>query len=202
MITFTCTTAEDPDDKEYMVWIYEEFQHLMFYTAKKYVHDQTACEDIVQECIVKLMQKIDIIRGKERCILTGYIVSIIRNDSINYLKRESIRQKHTIGLDEKTMDDIPVPALSMDELLLAKEKSSFLSIALKQLPEMERLILEGKYILEYSDEELAEQLGCKASSIRMKLTRARRRALFILSKNDWEGDDYDDEQAQSLAGTV
>ena len=64
MIAFICTTIQDPDDKEYMLWIYEEFQNLMFYTAKKYINDQMTCEDIVQECIVKLIQKIDVIRGK------------------------------------------------------------------------------------------------------------------------------------------
>ena len=100
MIAFICTTIQDPDDKEYMLWIYEEFQNLMFYTAKKYINDQMTCEDIVQECIVKLIQKIDVIRGKERCILAGYIVSIIRNVSINYLKREGVRQKHSVGFDE------------------------------------------------------------------------------------------------------
>lgn len=44
---------------------------------------------------------------------------LFRNDSINYLKHESARQKHTTGFDEKAVDDILTPALSMEELLLA-----------------------------------------------------------------------------------
>lgn len=202
MIAFICTTIQDPDDKEYMLWIYEEFQNLMFYTAKKYINDQMTCEDIVQECIVKLIQKIDVIRGKERCILAGYIVSIIRNVSINYLKREGVRQKHSVGFDEETMDQLPSPELSIEEILLAKEKSSLISIAMEQLSVTERLLLEGKYILEYSDDELAKQLNCKSGSIRMKLTRARRHALSILSQMNWKGESDDDQQARSIAGKV
>lgn len=202
MIAFICTTIQDPDDKEYMLWIYEEFQNLMFYTAKKYINDQMTCEDIVQECIVKLIQKIDVIRGKERCILAGYIVSIIRNVSINYLKSEGVRQKHSVGFDEETMDQLPSPELSIEEILLAKEKSSLISIAMEQLSVTERLLLEGKYILEYSDDELAKQLNCKSGSIRMKLTRARRHALSILSQMDWKGESDDDQQARSIAGKV
>lgn len=202
MISFICTTIQDPDDKEYILWIYEEFQNLMFYTAKQYIHDQSICEDIVQECVVKLIQKINIIRGKKRCILAGYIVFIIRSISINYLKREGIRQKYTVGLDMETVVDIPAAALSVEELLLAKEKAALLSVALEQLPEPERLLLEGKYILEYSDEELAEQLDCKPDSIRMKLTRARRHALSILRTTDWKGDGNHDQQAGSIAGSV
>lgn len=202
MIAFICTTIQDPDDKEYMLWIYEEFQNLMFYTAKKYINDQMTCEDIVQECIVKLIQKIDVIRGKERCILAGYIVSIIRNVSINYLKSEGVRQKHSVGFDEETMDQLPSPELSIEEILLAKEKSSLISIAMEQLSVTERLLLEGKYILEYSDDELAKQLNCKSGSIRMKLTRARRHALSILSQMNWKGESDDDQQARSIAGKV
>ena len=202
MIAFICTTIQDPDDKEYMLWIYEEFQNLMFYTAKKYINDQMTCEDIVQECIVKLIQKIDVIRGKERCILAGYIVSIIRNVSINYLKSEGVRQKHSVGFDEETMDQLPSPELSREEILLAKEKSSLISIAMEQLSVTERLLLEGKYILEYSDDELAKQLNCKSGSIRMKLTRARRHALSILSQMNWKGESDDDQQARSIAGKV
>lgn len=202
MIAFICTTIQDPDDKEYMLWIYEEFQNLMFYTAKKYINDQMTCEDIVQECIVKLIQKIDVIRGKERCILAGYIVSIIRNVSINYLKSEGVRQKHSVGFDEETMDQLPSSELSIEEILLAKEKSSLISIAMEQLSVTERLLLEGKYILEYSDDELAKQLNCKSGSIRMKLTRARRHALSILSQMNWKGESDDDQQARSIAGKV
>lgn len=193
---------QDPDDKKYIIWIYEEFQNLMFYTAKKYISDQTTCEDIVQECFLKLIQKNDVIRGKERCILAGYIVSLTRNISINHLKRESVRRKHTVELDEETVNEIPASELSMEELLLAKEKFSRISLALNKLSEMERILLEGKYVLQYSDEELAEQLDCKPNSIRMRLTRARRHALSILSEMDWEGDDDDEQRTQSIEGTV
>ena len=107
-----------------------------------------------------------------------------------------------VELDEETMNEIPTSELSMEELLLAKEKSSLISLALKKLPDMERILLEGKYLLQYSDEELAEQLDCKPNSIRMGLTRARRHAFSILSETDWEGDDDDEQRTQSIAGTV
>lgn len=53
-----------------------------------------------------------------------------------------------------------------------------------RLPEDDRVLLEGKYILGYSDQELAEEIGCQANSIRVKLTRARRRALAIIQEQE------------------
>ena len=55
------------------------------------------------------------------------------------------------------------------------------------LSEEDRLLLEGKYILGYHDDELATMLGCRKDSVRMKLTRARRRAFQRMLK---EGGDY------------
>ena len=53
-----------------------------------------------------------------------------------------------------------------------------------RLSEEDRILLEGKYVWGQSDKELAEILHCKPSSIRMKLTRARRRALNNLSEKE------------------
>ena len=43
-------------------------------------------------------------------------------------------------------------------------------------------LLRGKYIEGKSAQELAEMLGCKPDSIRMKMLRARRRAFHILQE--------------------
>lgn len=187
MVSLICSAAANPTDRDYMLWLYDEFKNLMFFTAKKYISSQIVCEDIVQDSVVQLIEKIDVIREKERCVLAAYIVSIVRNVSINYLKQESMMQQHTVYLEDSEINNIPCPALPPEELLLAKERAALLSDVLQQLPETEQLLLEGKYILEYSDEELAEQLNCKPSSIRMKLTRARRHALSILTQLEQEG---------------
>ena len=50
------------------------------------------------------------------------------------------------------------------------------------LPEDTRELLAGKYILRMSDAELAEEFCCSPDSIRMKLTRARRRALEMMKE--------------------
>ena len=72
--------------------------------------------------------------------------------------------------------------LSLDDLAHLSEQREHLLAALDQLSPEDRLLLEGKYFLEESDESLAKLLGCKAGSIRMKLTRARRRAFKLFEK--------------------
>lgn len=84
MISFICTTVENPNDREFMLWLYQEFKKLMFATARQYVPNPSDCEDIIQDCLVKLIEKISVLRGKSVAlyavtlsILLGTHLSII-----------------------------------------------------------------------------------------------------------------------------
>ena len=79
-----------------------------------------------------------------------------------------------------------IPEPSLDERIMLAEQKECLMQIWSSLPEEDRLLLEGKYILGYTDAELADMLGCKKSSVRMKLTRARRRAFQLMTEE--EGD--------------
>ena len=49
------------------------------------------------------------------------------------------------------------------------------------LPDFDtRWLLEARYILDYSDSELAREMGVKPTSVRMALTRARKKARAML----------------------
>jgi len=81
--------------------------------------------------------------------------------------------------------------ISLDKLMMLSERLDQLAKIWPQLSWEDQFLLEGKYILGYNNQELAEKLLCKPSSIRMKLTRTRRSALSLLLK--LEGVDHYDE---------
>ena len=53
---------------------------------------------------------------------------------------------------------------------------------MEKLSEDDQELLWGKYYFELSDAELADLFGCKPASIRMKLSRAKRRAMGVLKE--------------------
>lgn len=184
MITLISTTVHDPSDRDFMLWVYQEFKKLMFSTARKYTADLSAREDIVQDGLVRLIQKVDVLRHMERCMLAGYIVSTIRNTAINYLKFQGAMKKHLDDVDEDEFNNVASQAPSMDELMILADRKAQLTKIWPMLSEADRLLLEGKYILGYTDEELAPRLQCSPASVRMKLTRARRNALELLIERE------------------
>lgn len=180
MIAFICSALEDPGDQVYMLEIYREFKYLMFSVAGKYVSDPLDCEDIVQDSLVKLIDKMDRLREVGRCALPAYIAAVVRNTAINHLEHQAVTGRHSHPFDGQILAD-SLELGDMAQLLHHKERMSGMWAALT--PE-ERFLLEGRYVIGYSDQELAKCLKCKASSVRMKLTRARRRAFRALKRQE------------------
>ena len=180
---------ESPDDRQFMGRMYEEYESLLYATALKYTASHLDAEEIVQECVVKLMGKTSTLRGMERCVLAGYLVAAVRNTAIRYLQKERSRQKQAAPMEEVSAAELPAQELSLDELMILWENRRRVKAAWPLLPESDRYLLEGKYLLNLSDEALAAQLHCKIDSVRMKLTRARRRAWKLIEKQEAKEND-------------
>ena len=174
-------------DEAFILWLYDEFKPIMFATAGKYMNNSSDREDLVQACLLKLIEKVDTLRGKNRNVLCSYIVYTIKNTAINHLKHQSIVNAHTKDLNEQ-YEEIPSDALPLDEMIVMTERRDQLYKVWDQLSDEDRNPLEGKYILDQTDNQLATQFHCKPSSIRMKLTRARRKALQLIADKEEKND--------------
>lgn len=183
MISFIIASSGNEDDRDFMLALYQKFKPIMFSTARKYISNREDQQDIVQDSILKLIENTDSLREKERCVLGAYIVYTVRNTAIDHLRHKSVEKAHVELLDDG--DEEPEAAsLPLDELAALKERDIRIGALLEKLRDDDRMLLIGKYILEYSDRELAAQLNCKPASIRMKLTRARRRALALFVSDE------------------
>ncbi len=178
MIAILLNTIEDVDDRAFMQELYHNFNQLMFFTVKKYASKQEDCEDIVQDGLLKLMKQIPRLRTMERDGLVGYLVVTMRHTAINYLKKEA---NHQAFIQSGQWEETVTPIL-LDTYLSQKELLSTLERIWPQLSNDEQFLLEGKYILGYHDADLADELNCETSSVRMKLTRARRHALALMQR--------------------
>lgn len=167
-----------PDDRLFFEEFYEEYKNFMFYSARQYVNSQSACEDVVQDSVERLLRNISTIREIPSCGLKKYIVLTIR---ASYLDSE--KKKH--GDVPIYLDDTTIEALVKEELIAPKDwydlSSAFDVERLKrELPMRDWLVLEGKYIMGYSQSELGKMIGVSPDSIRMIICRAKRKARQIL----------------------
>lgn len=169
-------TMSDPDDRAFMESLYLEFEGLMYATVKKYIGEESDQMDVMQDVVVKLIRKVSTLRPMGDGALCGYIATTAKNTAIDFLRKKNRVGVDAVGMDEAQFSQTEDLALSLDDLMELSERRGYLQEALSNLSEEDRSLLEWKYFLDYSDEDLAQLFGCKVNSIRMKLTRARRRA--------------------------
>ena len=183
MVAMVYSMEDQPSDREFMDQMYMEFERLMFFTARQYASKTEIAEDIVQESLVRLYGKVRTMKPMKHVVLAAYIRATVRNTAINVLRK--MNRERDYAADAET--DAFAQADQEWVLNTMMDLSGYrvlLSKIWPRLPEDDRLLLEGKYILGYSDQELAEEIGCQANSIRVKLTRARRRALAIIQEQE------------------
>ena len=171
-------------DQEFVQKVYHDYQRLIYFVVRKYTSSPIECEDIVQDCLEKLIVKVGLLRRLHPAALANYIVVASRNTAISFLKWKSHETAAVISLDdireEATLDrESPLER----EILHQEDLKEFLD-AWELMDKETKMVLEGKYILGYDDKMLAELLGCQPGSVRMKLTRARRKVKAKMKGSD------------------
>lgn len=184
MLGWVFGTNEAPNNQPDIEEIFTKYQKLMYYTASKFTRNPEDQKDIVQTAMVRLIRILSTHVGGQRCISAGYIVFVIRSVSVDFLRRRGREAEHIISIEDSQLAKVESIDGSLEDLIMASDSAERLWSLWPQLPAEDRILLEGKYILGYSDEELATILDCKSGSIRMKLTRARRRAFQLLSERN------------------
>lgn len=197
MFPAVITNIDNQDDRQFMMEVYQKYHRFMYHQAKKWISESPAQEDVVQDALVKLIPKAPLLRKLDDARLVSYIAHTVRNTAFKHLQRRARagRVLTDSGLDE--LEDEAAEGFSAPEdLVIRKEQKEAFRQVWADLPERERLLLEGKYLFHQSDEELAEWLGCKPGSVRMALTRARRAVLNELKRRE-NGD-----TSEKASGTV
>lgn len=172
-----------PSDKDFMSSLCQEYQRLMYHTALSYQADPARCEDIVQDCLERLTGKVSLLKRLSKPSLVNYIVVATKNTAINHLRREQ-REKELLVSLEELGEVAAADSRAMDKGLILEEALSRMRTIWPRLSQETRQILEEKYILGYTDREIADVLGCRPASVRMKLTRARRQALKLIGEEE------------------
>lgn len=180
IIPYCILVIEDDDDREFMTFIYQSYHRLIYHEVRKIVEDPWAAEDIMQEVTVTLIDKVKELRAKEERQMINYIIAISQNKAKNFARAAKAHGEvpFEAGAEAGTRvtDDL-------DSRLMRECDIESLARIWPRLSERSRYLLEGRYVLEKSVEQLAEELRLQPGSVRMALTRARREA-YSLFTND------------------
>lgn len=183
------TMINDVDDRAFMQEVYQQNERLMYAIALKYASNTQDCEDIVHDTVERLCKNIIKIKGLSNSALRAYVVYAVRNTAINFRKHQATINRHIQQLsDDDLSNEYDQPESIIERIEDLKEKRTSLTKVWMQLTDAEQELLYRKYVLEQTTEELAGIFQCSRDSIRMRLSRVRRKSLRLM-----KGDGTNDE---------
>ncbi len=180
MIPLVILAIEDEDDRSFMTALFLNYERLLYSEIRKLISDSWAVEDILQSTLVKLIGKIPLLRTLDERSLVNYIITAAKNTARSLLRRVP-REKLPSVDDEEFAGGVLSDGVSAEDVLIRVESVRRLADVWPLLDERSQYLLEAKYILKMESQEIAAQLGIKPDSVRVELSRARKRAQRLLT---------------------
>jgi RNA polymerase sigma-70 factor (ECF subfamily) len=147
------------------------------------LENNAQAEDAVSESFEKLMVNIDKLDDVLCHRTKAYIVTTVRNTSINILKK----QRRTDNIADEELDIIVDTNPSVLDEVVSQEGIDTIKKILKSLPPSQKDTAYLWLFHEYSNCEIAEELGISQDTVRQRLSRARK----AIKRNIWGGDGHD-----------
>ncbi|UYQ91164.1 sigma-70 family RNA polymerase sigma factor [Chitinophaga horti] len=147
-------------------YLHDTFYNALVYFSLSIIEDQQQAEDIAIDSLVKLWQAPT--RFASIGKLRGYLFTLSRNASLNYLKHLRMR--------ERSEQELTAPDTLVDErleaLIVESDLVRLVYQEIERLPESYRQVMELLYVQDLSAAEAAKQLGITMENLRQRKGRA------------------------------
>lgn len=146
--------------------LYDRHGRLAYSVAYRVLSDGPAAEEAVQDAFMTLWRKAATFDPERGAGVRAWLMTIVRNASIDAIRRRSRFSSREIELD------VEIPVASDDDPVsevLASIDRSVIRQAMLNLPEDQRLAIELAYFEGLTHREIAERYGLPLGTIKGRL---------------------------------
>jgi RNA polymerase sigma-70 factor (ECF subfamily) len=164
-------------DQNEFVSLITPFKDKLFRLAKRLLVSTEEAEDATQEVILKLWNNKENLDSYNS--IEAFSITMTKNYCLDQLKAK--RSGNLKLVHDNYIDREP----SLERQLEAKDAMDWVEIAINELPEQQKLIIQMRDIEEYEFEEIAKIMDMNETAIRVSLSRARKQIrAFMLKTNE------------------
>jgi RNA polymerase sigma-70 factor, ECF subfamily len=153
---------EMAEQEEFEMFI-RNYQNMVFSVSARIVGNMTDAEDIAQEVFIKAYERFDQLRNSQT--VGGWLKTVATNLSINHLNRYRARWRFFSEQTEPV--EIAVEAEKEDD------RKESLELAIRKLPDAQRVPLVLFHFQEMSYEEIAAKLQVSLAKVKSDIHRGR-----------------------------
>ena len=150
--------------------IYRKYYSTMMYTAETILNNKEAAKDVVSESIIKIIKNLDKILNISSYKTRGYIVIIVRNTSLDYLKK----QKAFVENADNYLKDIPDSDSSTIDNLVSEENYQAMIKAIRSLPESISSVLYLSAVEDLDNKQISKILNLRYDVVKERLSRGKK----------------------------
>lgn len=169
MLNIYLSMIETPEDREKFQQIYDQFEGLIFYVARKMTKDEYLVEDIVQETFYKIIKNISTLRYENDKEFGNLIGIMTQHCADTYLKKHGkisvIESEDFLGVmnENKNFEKIAINTITANEVMKIIEMMD------KKYSAPLRLKING-----YKSDEIAQLLDITPENVRIRIHRAKK----------------------------
>jgi RNA polymerase sigma factor (sigma-70 family) len=169
------------------------YRDAIYFMILKMINNTVDAEDLTIEAFGKAFRNID--QYSPSFAFSTWLFKIASNNCIDFLRKKKTRQISIVSnsngsnsgysdsIGEDSSLSIQSDTLDPEELLINDQKKLLLRELVDNLKPRYRQLVEMRYFMEYSYEEIAEELDIPIGTVKAQLFRARELIYGILRKN-------------------
>ena len=139
--------------------------------ASGLLRDREAARDVVQETLIKVVRNIDTLMDSGA--FSTWVVTILRNEACEYLRRKQRSQRGCVSYDDANLD---LQSAQSGSFSASDEMEQYLD----RLQNDDRKLLDLYYWCGLDVREIAVALGIARGAVKTRLFRARQRLRDII----------------------
>jgi len=157
---------------------------------------QNAAEEVMQETMIAVWRKAHSFDPRKASVST-WVFTIVRNKRIDFLRKEA-----RPDLTEDDFAHVETTVDAADSVLIALQRSETVRERLKNLPDVQKEVIQKAFFEDKSHSEVAEDLGLPLGTIksRIRLALGRLRGLITADMIEAGEDDPRGNDADGSAG--
>ncbi|MEM6264900.1 MAG: sigma-70 family RNA polymerase sigma factor [Bacteroidota bacterium] len=154
----------------------KKYRKSVYYMLLKMVKNADDAEDLTQEAFAKAFNSIE--KFDSKYAFSTWLFRIATNNCIDFIRKKRVQ---TVSIDTPVEGDdgssmrFDVRDTNEDpnQAMLKKQRKQYLALAVKNLPEKYRTLVQLRYFQELSYEEVANELQIPLGTVKAQLFRAR-----------------------------
>jgi RNA polymerase sigma-70 factor (ECF subfamily) len=174
MVAFFTAMLADASNKEEFNALYERYKRKMYIVAYTILRDQQSAEDAVHDSLIKIIRNFEKYKQIPSNEVEGWIVIIVKNTARDFLKKSRRFEELNESQEIISVNDT-------EQNFCYRHLVSLI----RSMPENYRTLLELKFVLEWSNIQIAKYFNTNENAVAAKLFRARKKLFRKLEKEGY-----------------